>query len=227
MFQSEKRNRAHSSRVRADVELALTFPRTAIPLRRHAVARVSAPLEDGALVAATLGGRSDAFEELVARYERAVYHLSLKTLRDAEEAKDATQEAFFKAYRGLGTFRPGARFSTWLFSIAYHACCDRIARRKRYTDAELPERADPAPGPEAATIARDEAEMLRTAIDELPERYRIAITLYHLQGKQYEEIAKVLDLPMGTVKTHLFRAKEILRRRLAGERDPSFGEGLR
>ncbi len=227
MFQCTQRNRAHPSRVRANVELALSFPGTAIPLGRHAVARVTLPVDDGTLVAQTLGGRSEAFEELVTRYDRAVYHLSLKTLRDAEEAKDATQEAFFKAYRGLATFRPGAKFSTWLFSIAYHACCDRIARRKRYTDAELPERADPSPGPEAVVLARDQAGMLRAAIDELPEKYRIAITLYHLQGKQYEEIAQVLELPMGTVKTHLFRAKELLRRKLGGLQDAYSEEDLR
>lgn len=216
MFHALQRNSPERSRVPADVELALTFPLATIGPRRQAAARVSEPVDDGTLVAQTLGGRNDAFEELVGRYDRAVYHLSLKTLRDAEEAKDATQEAFLRAYRGLSTFRPGAaKFSTWLFSIAYHACCDRIARRKRYTDGEVAERPDPAPGPEALAVARNEARMLRAAIDELPEKYRVVITLYHLQGRQYEEIAKVLDLPMGTVKTHLFRAKELLRRRLA------------
>ncbi len=215
MFHAAPRNSSRRSRVRAGVELALTFPRSALGPRPWAVARVIEPLDDGTLVAQALGGRNDAFEELVSRYDRAVYHLSLKTLRNADDAKDATQEAFFRAYRSLGTFRPGAKFSTWLFSIAYHACCDRIARRKRYTDAEIADGADPAPGPEAVVMARNEARMLRAAIDELPEKYRVVITLYHLQGRQYEEIAKVLDLPMGTVKTHLFRAKELLRRKLA------------
>jgi RNA polymerase sigma-70 factor (ECF subfamily) len=227
MFQAGTRNSIGRSRVRASVELALTFPHASIAPRRQPVARVIEPVDDAALVARTLGGRSDAFETLVERYERAVYHLSLKTLRDPEEAKDATQEAFFKAYRGLATFHPGAKFSTWLFSIAYHACCDRLSRRKRYTDAELPDRADPAPGPEALVLARSEAQKLRAAIDELPEKYRVAITLFHLQGKQYEEIAKVLDLPMGTVKTHLFRAKELLRRRLAGSTETNWGEDTR
>jgi len=172
-------------------------------------------LADAALVAATLAGRGEAFGTLVERYERAVYNLCLRTMRDAEEAADATQETFLKAFRALRTFKPEAKFSTWIFAIAYHACCDRLARRKRYGAAELPERADPAPGPEAQTVARDRAQVLRTAIETLPEKYRIAITLYHLQGRHYDEIAEVLDLPMGTVKTHLFRAKELLRKRLA------------
>jgi RNA polymerase sigma-70 factor, ECF subfamily len=171
--------------------------------------------DDATLVAATLAGRSEAFGTLIERYERAVYNLCLRTLRDAEEAKDASQEAFLKAFRALRTFRPGAKFSTWIFSIAYHACCDRLNHRKRYSDGELSERADPGPGPDALLERRDEAAELRAAIDALPEKYRAVITLYHLQGHQYEEIARVLDLPMGTVKTHLFRAKEQLRRQLA------------
>ncbi len=174
-------------------------------------------IDDGALVAATLAGRSDAFGILVERYERAVYHLCLRTMRDAEEARDCAQDAFFKAFRSLRTFKPGAKFSTWIFSIAYHACCDRLGRRKRFTDAELPEWADTAPGPGELAERNDEARVLRAAIDALPEKYRTVITLYHLQGRQYEDIAQVLDLPMGTVKTHLFRAKEQLRKALVTE----------
>jgi len=179
---------------------------------------------DANLVAATLGGASEAFGTLVERYDRAVYNLCLRTLRDPEEAKDATQEAFFKAFRALRTFRPEAKFSTWIFSIAYHACCDRLQRRKRFTGGEMPDRADVGPGPDVQAERRDEARELRAAIDALPEKYRAVITLYHLQGRQYDEIAEVLRLPMGTVKTHLFRAKELLRRRLAGLRDDSAAE---
>ncbi len=172
----------------------------------------SSLIDDHTLVAQTLAGRPDAFGTLVERYDRAVYHLAYRTLRDQEEARDAAQEAFFKAYRSLRTFKPTAKFSTWLFAITYHACCDRLSRRKRYSNEELPERADTAAGPESEAIANDEAKRLRAAIASLPEKYRTVITLYHLQGQQYEEIAQVLGVPMGTVKTHLFRAKEQLRR---------------
>ena len=171
---------------------------------------------DGDLVALTLRGRPEAFATLVERYDRAVYHLAYRTLQDVEEARDATQEAFFKAFRSLKTFKPEAKFSTWIFAITYHACCDRLNRRKRYSSDEMPERADPAPGPEQRVVALDEAARLRAAIDALPEKYRSVVTLFHLQGKQYDEIATVLGLPMGTVKTHLFRAKEQLRRLLSG-----------
>jgi RNA polymerase sigma-70 factor (ECF subfamily) len=174
---------------------------------------VTAPvLEDQALIAAALAGHGEAFGELVTRYERAVYNLALRTLRDRTEAEDAAQEAFFKAYRALATFRPGAKFSTWIFTICYRACCDRLAKRKRLSPDELPDRADPSAGPETLAERNDEAVRLRAAIDGLPEKYRAVITLYHLQGMQYEEIASVLNLPLGTVKTHLFRAKEQLRK---------------
>jgi RNA polymerase sigma-70 factor (ECF subfamily) len=164
-----------------------------------------------------LGGNSGAFAALVERYDRAVYHLAYRTLHDVEEARDVTQESFFKAYRSLHTFKTGARFSTWLFAIAYHACCDRLNRRKRYSSEEMPDAADTGPGPEAQAISLDQARRLRDAIDRLPEKYRTVITLYHLQGKQYEEIATVLNMPLGTVKTHLFRAKDQLRKLLSAQ----------
>ncbi|GAC1652605.1 MAG: sigma-70 family RNA polymerase sigma factor [Vulcanimicrobiaceae bacterium] len=176
------------------------------------------PPDDSDLVAATLGGNPDAFAMLVERYDRAVYHLAYRTVRNSEEARDVAQESFFKAYRSLKTFKPGAKFSTWIFAITYHACCDRLNRSKRYSNEEFPERADAAPGPEETAIAGDEARRLRSAIERLPEKYRTVITLYHLQGKQYDEIAAVLGVPMGTVKTHLFRAKEHLRKLLTDNR---------
>ena len=174
---------------------------------------------DQDLIARTLAGEGEAFGFLVARYERAVYNLSLRTMRDVEEAKDATQDAFLKAYRALRTFRTGAKFSTWIFTIAYHACLDRLAKRRRLSNEELPDHADPTPGPAAEAERKDEARRLREAIDALPDKYRAVITLYHLHGKQYDEIATVLGLPMGTVKTHLFRAKELLRKKLNQEPD--------
>jgi RNA polymerase sigma-70 factor (ECF subfamily) len=179
--------------------------------------RAAVPVTDDDLIALAVNGRADAFETLVERYERAVYHLAFRTLRETEEAKDATQEAWVKAYRALASFRPGAKFSTWIFTICYRVCCDRIAKRRRYSGDEIPDVADPAPGPEHQYEAAEEAARLRAAVERLPEKYRTVITLFHLQGKQYEEIAAVLGLPLGTVKTHLFRAKELLRTMLGEE----------
>ena len=202
-----RRNTAGGSAVLEDVAAAAV-------LEARTIDRPTLEFDDQALVAAALAGNPQAFGSLVARYDRAVYHLAYRTMQNSEYARDATQEAFFKAFRSLRTFKPGAKFSTWMFSIAYHECCDRLKRRKRFSDEEFPEYADRSPGPEEQAVAADEAARLRGAIDALPEKYRTAITLYHLQGRQYEEIARVLGIPIGTVKTHLFRAKEQLRRLL-------------
>jgi RNA polymerase sigma-70 factor (ECF subfamily) len=178
-----------------------------------------AHVPDDALIAAAAAGDGAAFAALLGRYERAVHHLALRTLRDAEEAKDASQETWVKAYRSLGSFREGARFSTWIFTICYRLCCTRLAgRRRRPAAAELPELAASAAGPEQLYLAAEEARRLHAAIDALPDKYRIPITLYHLQGRRYDEIAAVLGLPLGTVKTHLFRAKELLRTALDARR---------
>lgn len=176
-------------------------------------------VSDQDLVAGTLAGNGQDFEVLVGRYERAVYNLALRMLQNVEDAKDATQESFFKAFRSLRTFKAGAKFSTWILAIAYNASCDRLSKRRHLSGSEIPDRADPRPGPAEETEREDEAQRLRRTIDALPEKYRAVITLYHLQGKQYDEIATILGVPMGTVKTHLFRAKELLRRRLNDEPD--------
>ncbi len=179
--------------------------------RRHRPRELFVADTDDRLIALTLSGRGDAFGTLVARYERAVYHLAFRTLREPEDAKDAAQEAWIKAYRALASFRPGAKFATWIFTICYRVCCDRLARRKRFTGEEPADYADPSAGPERLYEAAEESVRLRAAIDALPEKYRVVVTLFHLQGKQYEEIASVLGMPLGTVKTHLFRAKDLLR----------------
>jgi RNA polymerase sigma-70 factor (ECF subfamily) len=170
--------------------------------------------DDEAFVRAALSGQPEAFGVLVERYERAVFTLTLRMMRDRDDASDCAQDAFYRAFRSLHTYRPGARFSTWLFTIAHNCCIDRLNRRNRFAGGEITDYADAAPGPEARYEQDDEARRLRAAVDALPEKYRVVITLYHLQHRQYEEIARVLGLPIGTVKTHLFRAKELLRKRL-------------
>ena len=192
------------------VEL-LAEPPTGIVLRQAQDGISAVAPTDDELIAHTLAGRADAFGTLVERYERAVYHLAYRTMREVEEAKDACQEAWIKAYRALASFRPGAKFATWIFTICYRVCCDRLAKRKRFSGEEPLDFADPSDGPERAYEASEEAAGLREAIAALPEKYRVVITLFHLQGKQYDEIAAVLGLPLGTVTTHLFRAKDLLR----------------
>lgn len=185
-------------------------PVTSAPPRRSAE-------EDRLLALASSGGDGQAFALLVEAYERPLYHFTFRMLRDREEAADATQEAFVKAYRGLRTFRPEFRFSTWLFAIAHHTCCDRLNRSRRMPLADQPDHPEPpdaASGPEDEAIRSDQRSRLLAAIADLPERYREAITLFYLRDRSYEEVAEILGLPLGTVKTHLHRAKVRLRRLL-------------
>src|SRR5579872_2290529 len=113
-------------------------------------------ISDQDLVVGALGGDGASFGVLVERYERAVYNLCLRMLRNVEDAKDASQEAFFKAYRSLRTFKLGAKFSTWILTIAYNTSCDRLSQRKHDSSAELPDRADARPGPAEETEREDE-----------------------------------------------------------------------
>ncbi|MDE2571609.1 MAG: sigma-70 family RNA polymerase sigma factor [bacterium] len=175
------------------------------------------PAQDRRLVLAAMRGEHEAFAALVHAYEQPVYHFASRTLRHGEEAADVTQETFVKAYRGLRIFRPELRFSTWLFSIAYHACCDRMGKRRRLSGDEPPDRQDPGPGPEELALRRDLQGRMQAAIARLPERYRAVVTLFYLNDRSYEEVAAILGVPLGTVKTHLHRAKERLRVMLASE----------
>ena len=136
---------------------------------------IDPPVEDADVVAQVLAGRPDAFGVLVERYDRAVYHLALRTLRDPEEAKDATQETFFKAFRSLHTYRPQKRFSTWISRSATTPRWTGSTSAARVSGDEMPDRADPAPGPESVALMRSEARELQAAVEalagEIPDRH--------------------------------------------------------
>lgn len=165
----------------------------------------------------------DAFAVLVRLHQRQIYNLALRMLRDREEASEATQEVFLAAWQGLPRFREEARFATWLYRIAYRHCL-KVAesqRRDGAARAELAAEAARASMPEAL-MSRARAgdaetamrEAVRAEVASLPPRYRSALVLRHMQDLSYEEIAEVMRVPIGTVKTHLFRARAILRDRL-------------
>ncbi len=170
-------------------------------------------LDDEALVERSgKGGDNAAFAELVRRHQGKVRGLLLRLTGDATLADDLAQEVFLRAYRGLVGFEGRSRFSTWLYRIAYNVFLNHRTRTREH--AALPEgfetRAAAPEGdlsPQRWDLRRDLAD----AVARLPERYRAVVTLYYLQDVSYPEIAEVLDLPLGTVKTHLHRAKKLLR----------------
>jgi len=179
--------------------------------------------EESALISRARAGDQDAFSVLVRLHQRQVYNLALRMLRDPEEANEATQEVFLAAWQGLRHFREEARFSTWLYRIAYRHCLKVAESRRRdaAARAELVDEAARAQRPESVmttVFARDAEAQVREAVRAeialLPPKYRAALILRHIQDLSYEEIADVMRAPIGTVKTHLFRARALLKERL-------------
>jgi RNA polymerase sigma-70 factor, ECF subfamily len=177
---------------------------------------------DAQLVRRTLGGDKAAFNELVRRYQRCVHSLIYRIVGNEDDAADLVQETFLRAYRALESFRQDASFVTWLYRIASNLSIDLLrSRRSRGTlslDFELAEGREPAAdemlSPETSVVRGEVSEIVHRAIMGLPDRYRIVIAMRHLQGLRVHEIAEALQIPVGTVKTHLYRAREMLRQRL-------------
>lgn len=192
------------------------------------------PVAELDLVARARAGDQDAFAVLVRLHQRAIYVLALRMLRDEEEAVEATQEVFLAAWQNLHSFRGEARLSTWLYRIAYNHCLKVSQHRQRdaRVRAELAGESARAERPAArlsqihAQVAiRDLCDVVRAEIANLPPKYRAVLSLRHLQDLSYEEMAEVLRVPIGTVKTHLFRARALLKERLA-ELDRATGDSL-
>ncbi len=180
-------------------------------------------LTDAMLVRRCLRGDTSAFDVLVRRYQRQVYSLLYRMLNSADDADDLVQETFIRAYNALRSFRQDASFLTWLYKIASNLGIDRMRARRSHGAASLEEevevgREPAAPdrefSPEAAAMRGSVSEIVQHAVLHLPERYRRVIVLRHMADMTIEEIASELNLPTGTVKTHLFRAREMLRDRL-------------
>ncbi|HEX5759639.1 MAG TPA: sigma-70 family RNA polymerase sigma factor [Thermoanaerobaculia bacterium] len=176
---------------------------------------------DAALVASALAGSERAFYDLVRRYERPVYALVLRMVRDPALAEDLAQEVFVKAHRALGAYDSSRKLSSWLFKIAHNTALDHLRRPELATvalEAGVDDRRDwadvlvdaSAPDPEAAAGRRDLARALSAAIVRLRPEYRAAVVLRFQEGLSYQEIAEALDQPLGTVKTNLHRARKAL-----------------
>ena len=174
--------------------------------------------DEQALVRQAQRGNTTAFEALVTMHATLVYNLAYRTLNDAQEAEDVAQEAFVRAWQGLPRFQGKSRFSTWLYRIVMNLCYNRLPRLKRELMALDTETAVTLPDTQSAIetgLLSEEIRLaLHQAIDNLPESYRLLITLRHLQEMSYAEIATVTEMPLGTVKTGIFRARRLLRKKL-------------
>ena len=189
---------------------------------------------DQEIVVLARAGQEAAYRELIRRYERPLFSLLYRMVRDRELAEDLAQETFIKALNAIESYRPEYKFSSWIFKIANNAAIDHLRRRELDTlslegspHAETPEAVeatalqigDRQESPLDAVEARELGGQIEQAIAQLRPEYRSCILLRHVEGRAYEEIAEILALPLGTVKTYIHRARNELRQALAHLRE--------
>ena len=178
-------------------------------------------LNDFNLVGKAKDGDQKAYAELMQRYKDSIYFMALKMVNNKDDAMDLTVETFGKAFENIEKYKPDFAFSTWLFRIATNNCIDFI-RKKRVSlvsiNSMVDEDGDDRPlqiksdtlNPEETSIKKQQQEQLKIIVDKLPLRYKTLIILRYFEEQSYEEIAQQLDLPLGTVKAQLFRARDLL-----------------
>ena len=179
-------------------------------------------MEEKALIQRVLDGDQEAFAEIVEAYEKSVYNLCLRMCGNQEDAKDLTQEAFVKAWRGLRFYKFEAAFSTWLYRLTSNVCIDFLRQKKRRPVSSLTteeedglveqEFPDTAPIPEEAVLAQEQREAVIVAMNQLEEEFRLVLTLRVIQDLPYETIAEIMNLKIGTVKSRLARARMKLKK---------------
>jgi RNA polymerase sigma-70 factor (ECF subfamily) len=174
---------------------------------------------DAELAVLAQAGNREAFGELVRRYAGQARRVARSVLRDPADADDAVQDAFLSALRNLARFDAGRPFGPWLLRIVANAALDRMRREHvRATDAIGPDVATRDAGPDHLTDRRALLEALRAALEKLPERQRMAVVLFDVEGYSHGEIAEALGIPEGTVRSHVFHARRALREALAAWR---------
>ena len=189
---------------------------------------------DQEVVVLAKSGKDAAYRELVRRYERPVFSLIYRMVRDRELAEDLAQETFVKALNAIESYRPEFKFSSWIFKIANNAAIDHLRRRELDTlSLDGSPNAETADAVEATALqvsdrtetpleeleARELGGAIEVAIGRLRPEYRACILLRHVEGRPYEEIAEMLSLPLGTVKTYIHRARNELRQALSDLRE--------
>jgi RNA polymerase sigma-70 factor (ECF subfamily) len=176
------------------------------------------------LVARSQRGDTDAYDQLVGAYQHRIFALAYRITGNREDAWDAAQEAFLKAYRNLRAFHGRAAFSTWLHRIAVNAAIDVVRRRPPHPPVSIDLPLTTLDDPADEAMRKDVQQRVHRAIAGLPNEQRVVIALRDLQGLRYDEIAAVLRVPVGTVRSRISRAREALRVMLA-DLAPASGEG--
>ena len=189
---------------------------------------MSATETDQQLVQRVLAGDKRAFDVLVLKYQHRILRLVSRYIEDSHEAQDVTQEAFIKAYRALARFRGESAFYTWLYRIAVNTAKNYLVARSRrppVTDVALEDAGDYGEGtalrdqenPENQLFGSELSVVVNASLSELPEDLRTAVTLREFDGLSYEAIATIMDCPVGTVRSRIFRAREAIDRRVQAQ----------
>ena len=171
---------------------------------------------DAELIARCREGQRRAFDELIRRYERPVYNVALRMLRNAEDARDVTQSAFLKAFEHLHGYDPNYRFFSWIYRIAINEALDLRSGRRRFeaVDDSLPE---PGPGPDRSVGDDQLSRQIERVIATMKPEYQSVLLLRHFADLSYDQIAAALELPEKTVKSRLFTARQLMREHLERE----------
>jgi RNA polymerase sigma-70 factor (ECF subfamily) len=174
---------------------------------------------DHELVDGIRRGNLRDFSLLVDRYQDRAFTLAARVLGDPASAEEAVQDAFLKAYRGIATFRGDAAFGTWFYRIVYNCCLTRARRRTpERTSLDDEDAAEPVsedPGADQRLEEQETAALVNEILGELPAPWRAVVTLFYIEELKYEQIAEILGIPLGTVKTHLFRARARMKKLIA------------
>ena len=180
-------------------------------------------LTDDELVARSIGGDAESFNELILRWERPIYALAYRVIGREEDARDVCQETFLRAFRALPGFKGEAKFSSWLYRITLNLCRDWIRRERRTPVVQPPEGIDvielagetsPSESIEELVSRHELGRAVGKAMSQLPEEQRTAIILKEYHGLTFQEIADLLDCPLSTVKTRLYQGLSVLRKQL-------------
>lgn len=166
--------------------------------------------DDAALVRRAVAGDADAFRELFTRHGLTVVRWAVRIVQVREDARDVAQEVFLRVFRSLPEYRGESKFTVWLYRITYNLSLDwreRHARRRESTDEAIADQPDDTPNAEDLRLRSAQADVLHAAIRRLPDRDRIILNLFYWRECSYLEIARILNLPLNTVRTHLRRAK--------------------
>ena len=187
-------------------------------------------LTDQEIVVLARQGREAAYRELIGRYQRPVFSLIYRLVRDREKSEDLAQDTFIKVLNALDRYDPSYKFSSWIFKIAHNTALDHLRKREPETlsldgsphartaaeiEATTLTPASTDESPEAFTSSRELGVEIEKAIGTLRAEYRTAILMCHVEGRPYEEIAQIMDVPLGTVKTYIHRGRNELKRQLA------------